>query len=154
MIMFASPRLRSMPIYQAQLTRTAFRSFAPAAGVYDGAPRPPRPPPCPPPPPAPAPRPPWAGAVAGAAPPACPKTEAGSLTVRPPPIAILVPKIFRRTVMMIPFLFSRSRYRRKFGSRVHPECVPTVVEGWQQQPVHSTAPSLAIAELEVTAQDC
>ena len=50
---------------------------------------------------------------------------------------------------MIPFLFSRSRYRRKFGSRVHPECVPTVVEGWQQQPTHFTVPSLAIAELEV-----
>src|SRR6185436_6175981 len=65
-----SSLLRSIPVYQPQLNITAFRSFAPAAGVYGGAPRPPRPPPCPPPPPAPAPRPPWAG-VAGAAPPAC-----------------------------------------------------------------------------------
>src|SRR5438105_9818204 len=54
-----------MPMYQAQLNRTAFRSFAPAAGVYDGPPQP-RPPPCAPPPPAPAPRPPWAGAAPGA----------------------------------------------------------------------------------------
>src|SRR5580692_2895940 len=53
-----SALLRSMPIYQAQLKRTAFRSFAPAAGVYC-APPPPRPPPPPPrPPPPPPPRPP------------------------------------------------------------------------------------------------
>src|SRR5579863_10005282 len=41
-----SSLLRSMPIYQPQLKRTDFRSFAPAAGVYVGPPRP-RPPPPP-----------------------------------------------------------------------------------------------------------
>src|SRR5580698_8253250 len=69
-----SALLRSMPIYQAQLKRTDFRSFAPAAGVYC-APPPPRPAPARPPPPPPAPRPPpppparpppAAGALAGA----------------------------------------------------------------------------------------
>src|SRR5262249_56997876 len=94
---------RSMPVYQAQLNRTAFRSFAPAAGVYSGAPppRPPRPPPCAPAPPAPAPRPSWAGAAAGAAPRACAMAEDGALIVRATAIATLVPKIFRRTAMMI-----------------------------------------------------
>src|SRR5262245_4203382 len=91
-----SSLLRSMPVYQAQLKRTAFRSFAPAAGVYGGAPRPPRPPPCAPPPPAPAPRPPWAGAAPGAAPPACAKAEDGTQIVRATAIATLVPKIFFR----------------------------------------------------------
>src|ERR1051326_2055233 len=88
--------LRSMPVYQAQLNRTAFRSFAPAAGVYGGAPRPPRPPACPPPPPAPAPRPPWAGAAAGAAPPPCALAGDGAVTVRATAIARLVPKTFRK----------------------------------------------------------
>src|SRR5215468_5125430 len=97
-----SSLLRSMPVYQAQLKRTAFRSLAPAAGVYGGAPRPPRPPPCAPPPPAPAPRPPWAGAAAGAAPRACAMAEDGSLIVRATAIATLVPNIVRRTAMMIP----------------------------------------------------
>src|SRR6185503_19497119 len=41
-----SSLLRSMPMYQAQLNRTAFRSFAPGAGVKGGAPRPRPPPPC------------------------------------------------------------------------------------------------------------
>src|SRR5580698_3649647 len=61
-----SELLRSMPIYQAQLKRTAFRSFAPAAGVYSAAPppRPPRPPPPPAPPPARPPPPAPAGAWA------------------------------------------------------------------------------------------
>src|SRR5437016_13605308 len=87
-----SSLLRSMPVYQAQLNRTALRSFAPAAGVYSGAPpRPPRPPPCAPPPPASAPPPPWAGAAAGAAPRACALVEDGALIVRANAIATLVP---------------------------------------------------------------
>src|SRR5215470_4872879 len=98
-----SSLLRSMPIYQAQLKRTAFRSFSPAAGVYSGAPpRPPRPPPCAPPPPAPVPPPHWAGAASGAAPRACAMAADGTLIVRATVIAILVPKIFRKTNTMIP----------------------------------------------------
>src|SRR5215468_5951276 len=94
MIRSYSSLLRSMPIYQAQLNRTAFRSFAPAAGVYSGAPpRPPRPPPCAPPPPAPAP---WAGDAAGAAPRAWAMAEDGALTVTATAIATLVANIFRR----------------------------------------------------------
>src|SRR5580765_4711349 len=96
MRMSYSSLLRSMPVYQAQLNRTDFRSFAPAAGVYGGAPRPPRPPPCPPPPPAPAPRPAWAGVAAGAAPACCALAGDGALIVRATAIATLVPKIFRR----------------------------------------------------------
>src|SRR5580704_7476704 len=96
-----SSLLRSMPIYQAQLKRTAFRSFAPAAGVYSGPRRRPgRPPASPSPPRAPAP---WAGAV-GAEPPACANAEDGPLTVRATAIAILVPKILCRTAMMISLL--------------------------------------------------
>src|SRR5262245_3503747 len=93
-----------MPMYQAQLNRTDFRSFAPGAGVYAGPPRPrpPRPPPCAPAPPAPAPRPSWAGAAPGAAPRACALAEDGTLIVRATAIARLVPKIFRiRTAMMM-----------------------------------------------------
>src|SRR5689334_3447174 len=98
-----SSLLRSMPVYQAQLNRTDFRSFAPAAGVYGGAPRPPRPPPCAAPPAAPAPRPAWAGAPAGAA--ACALAGDGALIVRATAIATPVPNIFRRrTAMMIPLL--------------------------------------------------
>src|SRR6185436_9434132 len=93
MRMSYSSLLRSIPVYQPQLNITAFRSFAPAAGVYGGAPRPPRPPPCAPPPPAPA-WPPWAGAAAGAAPRACAVAEDGMLIVRATAIARLVPKIF------------------------------------------------------------
>src|SRR5580704_16790602 len=101
-----SSLLRSMPVYQAQLNRTAFRSFAPAAGVYSGAPpRPSRPPPCAPPPPAPAPAPPWVGAAAGAAPADCAKAEDGSLIVRATAIATLVHIIPFREAMAI------SRYR-------------------------------------------
>src|SRR5215471_14293878 len=96
MRMSYSSLLRSMPVYQPQLNRTDFRSFAPAAGVYGGAPRPPRPPPCAPPPPAPAPRPAWAGVAAGAAPPACALAEEGALIVRATAIATIVQKIFRR----------------------------------------------------------
>src|SRR5262249_11957746 len=105
MRMSYSSLLRSMPVYQAQLNRTDFRSFAPAAGVYGGAPpRPPRPPPCAPPAPAPAPRPPWAGAAAGAAPPPCALAGDGALIVTATAIARLVPKIFGKTAMMIPLL--------------------------------------------------
>src|SRR5215831_11377315 len=97
MIRSRSSLLRSIPVYQAQLKRTAFRSFAPAAGVYSGAPpRPPRPPACAPAPPAPAPGPSWAGAVAGAAPRSCAMAEDGAIIVRVTAIATLVPKIFRR----------------------------------------------------------
>src|SRR5580658_3760219 len=81
-----SELLRSMPVYQAQMKRTAFRSFAPAAGVYTGA-SPPRPPP-------------WAGAAAGA----CAKAEDSVLIVSATAIATLIPKIFRRTVISSPFL--------------------------------------------------
>src|SRR5712671_6727311 len=91
-----SSLLRSMPMYQAQLNITAFRSLAPAAGVYSAAPpRPPRPPPCAP-PPAPAPRPSWAGAAGDAAPRACALAEDGTVIVKATAIATLVPKIFRR----------------------------------------------------------
>src|SRR6185369_13030767 len=104
-----SSLLRSMPMYQAQLNRTAFRSFAPAAGVYVGAPKPrSRPAPCPPPPPGPAPRPPCApsaGAPAGATPPACAKAEDGTLIVRTAAIATPVHIITFREAMEI----SRSR---------------------------------------------
>src|SRR5579871_1296977 len=79
MIRSRSSLLRSMPVYQPQLKRTDFRSFAPAAGVYGGAPRPPRPPPCPPP---------WACAMA----------KDGAPIVRASAIATLVPKILFRTV--------------------------------------------------------
>src|SRR5215470_1408371 len=97
-----SSLLRSMPMYQAQLNRTAFRSFAPAAGVYDGAPKPrPRPAPCPPPPPGAAPRPPWApwAGAAAVAPPACAKAEDGTLIVRAAAIATLVHVITFREAM-------------------------------------------------------
>src|SRR5262245_11279839 len=97
-----SSLLRSMPVYQAQLNRTDFRSFASFAGVYAGPPRP-RPPPCAPPPPAPAPRP-WAGAAAGAAPPACALAMDGALIVRATAIATLVPRNFCRNFMMIPLI--------------------------------------------------
>src|SRR5262245_59369799 len=94
MIRSCSRLLRSIPIYQPQLKRTAFRSFAPAAGVYSGAPpRPPRPPPCASPPPAPAP---WAGDTVGAAPRTCALAEDVALIVRTTAIATLVAKIFRR----------------------------------------------------------
>src|SRR4029453_8961676 len=72
-----SSLLRSMPVYQAHLNTPAFRSFAPAAGVYGGAPRPPGAPP----PPGPAPRTSWTGAAAGAPPPR-PKGGGGALVVR------------------------------------------------------------------------
>src|SRR6516164_1586362 len=83
--------LRSMPMYQAQLNRTDFRSFASFAGVYAGPPRPrpPRPPPC-------------ACAPAGAAPVCCAKAVDGALLVRATVIATLVQKILRKTAMMIP----------------------------------------------------
>src|SRR5437867_10849065 len=115
-----SSLLRSIPVYQAQLKRTAFRSFAPAAGVYCGPPpRPPRPPPCAP-PPAPAPRPsaacpppppgaaapPPVGAcapppAAGAAPRACALAVDGILIVRTAAIATVVQMILDGKVMMV-----------------------------------------------------
>src|SRR5215469_15530113 len=123
-----SSLLRSMPIYQAQLKRTAFKSFAPAAGVYCGPPpRPPRPPP-------------WAGAAAGA----CAMAEDGALIVRAAAIATLVPKIFRRTVISSPFL---SKVVRVTGGNLDHASIrryPNVAEGWQQQPVYFTLASPAI----------
>src|SRR5690348_14664384 len=89
MIRSRSSVLRSMPIYHAQLNRTAFRSFAPGAGVYTGARfRAPRRAAC--------------SGPAGAEPVACANAEDGSLTVSAIAIATLAPKIFRRTVMMAP----------------------------------------------------
>src|SRR5215475_9728976 len=120
-----------MPVYQAQLKRTAFRSFAPAAGVYSGA-SPPRPPP-------------WAGAAAGA----CAKAEDSVLIVSATAIAALVPKIFRRTVISSPFLL---RVVRVTGGNLDHASIrryPNVAEGWQQQPVHFTLASPGLAELEV-----
>src|SRR4029450_7154789 len=109
-----SSLLRSMPVYQAQLNSTAFRSFAPAAGVYNGAPRP-RPPPGAPPTPGPAPRPSWAGVAAGA-PPACAKAEDGALIVRATAIATPVHIIPFREAMAI----SRSRLVvRVPGGNIH-----------------------------------
>src|SRR4029453_7289786 len=109
-----SSLLRSMPVYQAQLKSTAFRSFAPAAGVYSGAPRP-RPPPGAPPTPGPAPRPSWAGAAAGA-PPACAKAEDGALIVRATAIATPVHIIPFREAIAI----SRSRLVvRVTGGNIH-----------------------------------
>src|SRR5438094_5186671 len=92
-----------MPMYQAQLNRTDFRSFAPAAGVYGGAPRPrpARPPPCAPAPPGPAPRSPWAGVAAGAAPRACAKAEDGAPIVRAAAIATPVHIILFREAIVI-----------------------------------------------------
>src|ERR1700681_1195217 len=90
-----SSLLRSMPMYQAQLNRTAFRSFAPAAGVYNGAP-PPRPP-----------RPPWPpGARAAAAAPPCRRACANApvdsaLIVRATTIATLVQVMPFREFMVI-----------------------------------------------------
>src|SRR5262245_40732650 len=80
-----------MPMYQAQLNRTDFRSFASFAGVYAGPPRPrpPRPPPC-------------ACAPAGAAPVCCANAADCAVIVRAIAIATLVPKIFLRTAMIIP----------------------------------------------------
>ena len=65
-----SSLLRSIPMYQPQLKRTARESLAPAAGVYCGAPppRPPRPPP-------PAGAPPW---------PCCPRPCACAPAAWPP----------------------------------------------------------------------
>src|SRR5262249_5455053 len=96
MRMSYSSLLRSMPVYQAQLNRTDFRSFASFAGVYGGAPRPrpPRPPPC-------------ACAPAGAAPVCCEKDEDGALIVRAMAMATVVPTIFRKPTMMIPPLIVR-----------------------------------------------
>src|SRR5215469_8685883 len=134
MIRSRSSLLRSMPIYQAQLKRTAFRSFAPGGGVYCGAaPRPPRPPPC-------APLPPWAGAAAGA----CAMAEDGALIVRATAIATLVPKIFRRTVISSPFLFKVVRVTGGNLDHASIRRYPNVAEGWQQQPVYFTLASPAI----------
>src|ERR1700751_4356773 len=120
-----SSLLRSMPIYQAQLKRTAFRSFAPGAGVYRGAaPRPPRPPPGAPPPS-------WAGAAAGA----CAMAKDGALIVRATAIATLVPKIFRRAVISTPSLFKIVRVTGGNLDRASIRGVPTVAKGWQQQSV-------------------
>src|SRR5437867_3275274 len=94
-----SSLLRSIPVYQAQLKRTAFRSFAPAAGVYCGPPpRPPRPPPCAP-PPASAPRPP--AACPPPPPGACALAVDGILIVRTAAIATVVQMILDGKVMMV-----------------------------------------------------
>src|SRR6516225_8904964 len=141
MIRSRSSLLRSMPIYQAQLKRTAFRSFAPGVGVYCGAaPRPPRPPPCAPPPPALAPGPPWAGAAAGA----CAMVEDGALIVRATAIATLVPRIFRRTVISSPFLFKVVRVTAEIWITRPSGGLATVADGSQQQPVYFTLASPAI----------
>src|SRR6516165_1379137 len=141
MIRSRSSLLRSMPIYQAQLKRAAFRSFAPGAGVYCGAaPRPPRLPPCVPPPPAPAPRSPWAGAAAGA----CAMADDDALIVRATAIATLVPKIFRRTVISSPFLFKSFALPAEIWITRPSGGLPTVAHGWQQQPVYFTLASPAI----------
>src|SRR6185436_10945248 len=95
-----SSLLRSMPMYQPQLNRTDFRSFAPGAGVKYCTPPRPRPPPGAPAPFGPAPRSPWAGAAAGAAP-ACARTEDEALIVRPATIAAHVHIILFRDAIAI-----------------------------------------------------
>src|SRR5580700_11255007 len=92
--------LRSMPIYQPQLKRTDFRSFAPAAGVYVGPPRP-RPPPPRPPPPGPC-------APAGACAPsgACAFAKDSVPTASTAPMAILVKLILRGKAIMSLFFTS------------------------------------------------
>src|SRR5262245_55234809 len=109
MIRSYSSLLRSMPVYQAQLNRTDFRSFAPAAGVYAAPPpRPPLPPPCACPPAAPAPLPPCPWPAAGAAPlPFCCAFAVGSaINVRTTAMAILI-HILCREAMMFPPLVVR-----------------------------------------------
>src|SRR5271154_6384273 len=85
-----------MPIYQPQLKRTDFRSFAPAAGVYDGPPRPRPPPPRPPPPPGPC-----APAGACAPPGACAIAKDITPIAATAPIAILLRTMFRGKAMVI-----------------------------------------------------
>src|SRR5262245_20345261 len=90
-----SSLLRSMPVYQPQLNMTAFRSFAPDAGVKGGAPRPrPRPWPWPSP----------AGALApGPGPaPACAPAMDGTPMVSAAANATLVQMRVLRKVMIIP----------------------------------------------------
>src|SRR6476469_8488307 len=85
-----SSLLRSMPMYQPQLNRTDFRSFAPAAGVKGGGAGP-RPRPC-------------AGAsapAAGAAPRACALDADGTLIMRVAAMATLVPIILFREAIVI-----------------------------------------------------
>src|SRR5580658_2245032 len=84
-----------MPIYQPQLKRTDFRSFAPALGVYVGPPRP-RPPPPRPPPPGPC-------AFAGACAPsgACAIANDSVVIVTTAPIAILFKMMLRGKAMVI-----------------------------------------------------
>src|SRR5580704_11576320 len=138
-----SSLLRSMPVYQAQLKRTAFRSFAPGAGVYRGAAaRPPRPPPGAPPP---GPPPSWAGAAAGA----CAMAKDGALIVRATAIATLVPKIFRRTVIHPPSCLKSFALPAGIWITRPSRSIPTVAEAWQQQPAILCYPLLRLAELDV-----
>src|SRR5215510_6130662 len=93
-----SSLLRSMPMYQPQLNRTDFRSFAPGAGLKYCTPPRPRPPPGAPAPFGPGP--PWAGAAAGAAP-ACAKTEDEAPIVRAAAIATHVHMVLFRDDIVI-----------------------------------------------------
>src|SRR6185295_1195537 len=85
-----SSLLRSMPIYQPQLKRTAFRLLSPAAGVYGGAALPL---PCPP-----LPCPPFACAGAGA----CALAVDSTPMVKTMAIVTCVYIIFRRKVIIVP----------------------------------------------------
>src|SRR6185369_9278555 len=92
MIRSYSSLLRSIPIYQPQLKRTAFRLLSPAAGVYGGAALPL---PCPP-----LPCPPFACAGAGA----CALAVDSMLMVKTTAIATCVYIIFRRKVIIVPLV--------------------------------------------------
>src|ERR1700691_1457395 len=93
MIRSRSSLLRSMPIYQAQLKRTAFRSFSPAAGVKTGraGPRP------------------------------CAPAAGSALIVRTAPIAIRAPIVLYREAMM--FCSCRLFGGRLFGGRLFGDCL-------------------------------
>src|SRR5579863_487562 len=90
-----------MPIYQPQLKRTDFRSFAPGAGVYVGPPRP-RPPPPP------------GGGPSGA----CALAKDRVAIARTDPIAIRFKLIVSGKAMMFLFLSKRFiRWRSGLRSR-------------------------------------
>src|SRR5262249_26186485 len=111
-----SSLLRSIPVYQAQLKRTAFRSFAPAAGVYSGPPPRPLPPPCPPPPPCSPPARPCAGA--------CAQAVGSAPIVRTVAIATCATTILFMTALLVGVDSNRSDCCRRSGFRARQERSP------------------------------
>jgi hypothetical protein len=70
--------------------------------------------------------------------------ENGALIVRAMAIATVVPKIFRKTVMMILLLVESFALPAEIWITRPSGGAPTVVEGCQQQPVYFTPASPAI----------